>query len=155
MTYAVITAVEDLTKEVKVGMHNNDAYNALQTKAIDYSNRKVNKKLRDDSVPIPATTDIDTLKTKLTSTDASVKEEAENDPLISLIEAGNLYAAAFIFTTYYSSSDTISPTSKSYQTDADEFVDGYISEYLQDNQESHAGIQIGIFTINGETGRDP
>jgi len=155
LTYADITAVLNLTKEVKTGMHNDEAYDALQAKAIDYADKKINNKLKKNSVQIPTTTEIEDLKSKLTSEDESIKKEAEKDPLTSIFEAGNLYAAAFIFTTYYSSSDTISPTSKSYQTDADEFVDGYIDEYLQDNQESHAGIQIGIFTINGYTGRDP
>ncbi len=154
MTYANITAVLDLTKEVKMGIHNDETYEALQTKAIDYADKKINNKLKKQSVPLPTTSEIETLKSKLTSEDEAIKKEAEKDPLTGIFEAGNLYAAAFIFTTYYSSSDTISPTSKAYQTDADEFVEGYISEYLQDNQESHAGTQIGIFAINGNTGRD-
>lgn len=154
MTYADTTSVSNLTKEIEAGMHSDEAYAALQVKSINFADKKINNKLKKNNVPIPTNTDIETLKTQLTSEDETIKEKAEVEPLNSLIEAGNLYAAAFIFTTYYSSNDSISPTSKSYQTDADEFVEGYIAEYLQDNQEEHAGIQIGIFTINGTTGRD-
>jgi hypothetical protein len=101
-TYADPTEAQKLTREVREGLHNSDDYEDLLVRALKYSDRKINNRLKKEGIGTPAAADED------------------------LMEAGNLYAAALIFNTYYSSNDRTSPTAAAYKNDADEFLESYI-----------------------------
>ena len=126
MTYAEQTTVEKRTVELKP---NNDStnYDSILTDSLDHAEGKINLGLIQNNIPLPKSVDVENLKTQLQSEDEDIQVEAKQDPLYNLINAANLYAAAFLFDTYYSSNDNISPTSTSYKKDADAFLQGYIT----------------------------
>ncbi|BDZ68595.1 hypothetical protein [Methanobacterium ferruginis] len=109
MTYAVSEEVTNLTNEIMEPM-TTDVANATLTKAISHAEIKINSKLRKNNIDI--STIPDTVE--------------EKDPINNLIEAGTLYAAAFVFDTGYSGNETSSPAVRTYRSDADELVDAYI-----------------------------
>lgn len=106
MVYADDGVVTTLTNEISNAMNDEDDFNALLTRAIQYSDRKINNKLADEDL------------TTFTEGDTNIPEDLQ--------EAGNLYAAALIFNTYYSSNDRSSPAASSHRNDADDFVKAYI-----------------------------
>lgn len=101
MVYANSDSIQTLTNEV-LSQTTEEKYTNLLSHAINHAERKIQSKLQKQGLT-PPSSDVD------------------------LTEAANLYAAAFIFDTYYSGNETSSPTVKSYKADADEFVEGYIN----------------------------
>ena len=112
MTYANNDTVKTLTEELKPSNPNSSTrkYDAILLQALEHAETKIDSELLKNHVPIPIIPDI----------------IPEKDPLNNLIKAGNLYAAAFMFDTYYSSNDNITPTSRSFKTDASDFLQDYI-----------------------------
>lgn len=109
MTYADDEDIKGMTQEVKDALPPERYTKALQL-AIPHAEIKIRNKLLKNNITPPSTND-------------------------TLTNAANLYAAAFIFDTYYSGNETSSPTSKSYKEDADELVEGYIQTiHNNDNQ---------------------
>jgi hypothetical protein len=109
MTYANPATVQILTLKVKP-KKNTTNYDSLLQIAIDDSEDTINNELMQKNVPIPIIpTDID-----------------EKDPLNTLFKAANLYAAAFIFNTYYSGNAALSPVSIDYNKKADAKLANYI-----------------------------
>lgn len=137
--YATQADVEELTTELKPKNPTSDTtrYDATITLAMSHADKKINSKLRKSGVPIPAF--------------SSFSGIDGDDPLNDLIEAGNLLAGSFMFDTYYSASDAITPTSKSFKDDANELIDNYVENYIE-NQYTSDGeeIGIGIFAIYNE-----
>lgn len=127
MSYADQDKVKILTKEVAVGIKDDTIYSELLSRAIDYADNKINNKLDENNIPPPSGNNA------------------------KLTEAGNLYAAAMIFNTYYSSNDTQSPTARTYREDADELVKGYIKniEKTTENNDLYS-----ISTIQGHSLRE-
>lgn len=121
VTYADSEVVAELAKEVIANTDKNAA--PTIEKAIRHAEIKINGKLRRAKISIPSVPEFR----------ESLDDE---DPLNNLLEAGDLYAAAFVFSTYYSGSDYTSPAVKDYRADADELVDAYIEIILEGyNQE--------------------
>lgn len=134
MVYANTTDIETLTKEIKNDASVTDEeYTALQTKASSLADKKINNKLRVKNVPIPT----------------SLEDLENNDPLNDLIEAGNLFAAALMFDTYYAGNETPSPSSKTYKDDANSLVDGYITWYNSKDNTSVSDPPSIIITYLG------
>lgn len=109
MSYADSTIVETLTNKL-IPSNDRSKYDALLSIAVDYSDNKIKNELIKNNVPIP-----------------TIPETIDpQDPANTLIKAANLYTAEFMFNTYYSDSDSLSPTSKQYRTDADTKLSNYI-----------------------------
>ncbi|MBZ2167007.1 hypothetical protein [Methanobacterium spitsbergense] len=113
MSYADSSVVETLTNRLKPDK-NTDKYEALLSVAIDDAEDIINGELIKNNIPIP---------TILESIDPK-------DPLNTLIKAGNLYTASFMFNAYYSDNESLSPTSKAYKESADDKVKSYIDIIL-------------------------
>lgn len=138
MIYSNEYTIKILTKEIEGQIPDEHDYMELLLQSINHAERKVKSKLRENNIPFPERTG----------------EVETDDPIRDIMDASNLYAAAFIYDTYYAGNETPSPASKSYKTDADEFLNSYIQWYTLNNQETHSGIEIGMFTINHETYED-
>lgn len=124
MTYANSDTVKTLTNEQKPKNPNSSTikYDTILIQALDHAETKIDSELFKNHVPIP-----------------TIPESIpKKDPLNNLVKAANLYAAAFMFDTYYSSNDNITPTSRSYKTDASDFLQGYI-EIIREGYNEETG----------------
>ena len=130
--YADPDEVQKLTREVREGLHNTDDYEDLLVRALTYSDRKINNRLKKEGISTPVPGDDD------------------------LSEAGNLYAAYLIFNTYYSDNDRTTPTAAGYKADADEFIEAYIDslEKTEDTQSRYQSSQLQGNTIHDILGHD-
>ena len=138
MTYANADVVTSNTQSI-AGQKSPDNMVQMLNNAIEHAERKINSTLRMNNVEIPL------IPTDLTELDTT-------DPLMDLVQAGTLYASAFIFDTILGDNETGSPASKSYLTDADSLVDNYIEYYFIKNPETHP-IIISCFGVNGDDER--
>lgn len=131
-TYADPNEVQKLTREIKEGLHNTDDYEDLLVRALSFSDRKINNRLKKEGISIPVQNDED------------------------LAEAGNLYAAYLIFNTYYSGNDRTSPTAAGYKADADEFIEAYIDslEKTEETQSRYQSSQLPGNTIRDVLGHE-
>ena len=138
-TYADRDTVSNLANELLANPEGgNDAISQLINRAIKHAQTKINGKLRKAKIQIPEIpVDIETID--------------EEDPILNLLEAGDLYASAFVIDTKYSEADNQSPTSRVYRTDADEAVDAYIEiireGYNQDDPENPMDVKIPIGSL--------
>jgi len=116
MSYAVKLRVQRLVKTI-IKDFTSTTYTTLETDAIEYSDNKINSALRKESIPIP------TVPNPL----------PDDSPINDLVEAGCLYAAAYIFNDYFSAHDRNSSATTTYRSDADTFLNNYIKYYNDAN----------------------
>lgn len=115
--YADPEKVKTLTNRVKPAK-NTTKYEELLLIALDDADDTINGKLIAKKVTIP------TIPEDHTTID-------KKDPLTTLIKAGILYTASFMFNTYYADNESLSPTSRAYEKSADQKVSTYIEIILE------------------------
>jgi len=134
VTYADPGVVTTLTNEVMANMEEPVA-TATLTKALSHADIKINSELRKNSIPIPTIPE-------------TIDEE---DPINNLLEAGTLYASAFIFNTAYSGNETLSPAARDYKSDADLLVESYIEiireGYQKEDPDNPVSVKIPVGSL--------
>lgn len=137
MVYANSDEVITLTKEVIGNIQDEATATATITKAINHAERKINSKLRKSGVKIPIVP-------------ADVGELEDNNPLLSLLEAGTLYAIGFVLDTGYSGTEP-SATARTHRSDADDLVDAYIEiireGYNKEDPENDFPVNIPVGSL--------
>jgi hypothetical protein len=136
VTYANADVVAELAKEA-IANTDQSATPTIE-KSIRHAEIKINGKLRRAKISIP-------------SLPESRESLEDKDPLNNLLEAGDLYAAAFVLSTYYSGNDYTSPAVRDYRTDADELLDAYIEiiqeGYNKDDPDNPTDVKIPVGSL--------
>lgn len=137
MTYADEELVAELCKEATRNSQDSTALDTVIEKGINHAERKINRMLRAAQVKIPI----------VPQDHSTIKDE---DPLLNLFEAGDLYAAKFILDTYYSGVEGVGAPS-SYKSDADDDVNGYIEiireGYNEDDPDTPTEVKIPVGSL--------
>lgn len=108
MSYATFTPIQALTKLISNKMDPTD-YGILASQAMTSADQRVENRLKGNDITPP---DSDT----------------------TLTEASNLFAATKIIDAYYAGKDKRSPSSISYESEANEVLDEFISNYENENE---------------------
>ncbi|MDY9922789.1 hypothetical protein [Methanobacterium sp.] len=137
MTYADVEVVTALTKEATANSSGSTALTLVITKGIKHADRTINGTLRDEKIPIPT----------VPEDHDSVDDE---DPLTNLLEAGDLYAIAFIMDTYYSGMEGVG-SPKTYRQTADDLVAKYVNiireGYNEEDPDNPADVKIPVGSL--------